>query len=208
MLHLTREPSATRLLGTCPGGALPGLFGRVMPQGGGGLGSPRFDDAMTLYEQCQWPEAFEQLAALADTGHPDAARIALLMAQRGTAMFGGRFDADPARRERWSRAASQSPMPLANNAADPAGAHAMDHDFESAMTGLDAAISASGWRWLALLVCLGVGAAILWPHPTVTDLPRAMLASPVPTAASPGAASEPPRAEGDVAEQSIAAYER
>ena len=60
-----------------------------------------FDAAMLHLERCQWPQAFQRFAALADAGHDRAARIALLMQAHGTRLFGGRFSADASRRERW-----------------------------------------------------------------------------------------------------------
>ena len=36
-----------------------------------------FDEAMSLYEQCKWTPAFEQLVNLADGGHAEAARVAM-----------------------------------------------------------------------------------------------------------------------------------
>ena len=60
-----------------------------------------FDAAMLHLERCQWPQAFQRFAALADAGHDQAARIALLMQAHGTRLFGGRFSADASRRERW-----------------------------------------------------------------------------------------------------------
>jgi hypothetical protein len=63
--------------------------------------APLFDTALAQLERGDWPGAFEQMAALADKGHAPAARIALLMAARGTALFGGIFEATSAQRLRW-----------------------------------------------------------------------------------------------------------
>jgi hypothetical protein len=65
-----------------------------------------FDAALVHLERCQWPQAFAQLAELADTGHPEAARIALLMHAHGTRLFGGSFKVQAPRRERWLDVAS------------------------------------------------------------------------------------------------------
>ena len=73
----------------------------------------RFDDAMRLMEDGRWHAAFQRLAELADAGHAQAARMALLLARRGTSLFGGLFHADPARRQRWERASAGEPRPVA-----------------------------------------------------------------------------------------------
>jgi hypothetical protein len=65
-----------------------------------------FDQAMQAYTQQHFREAFDGLARLADQGHPDAARIALLMVSHGMRLFGQRFDVAPQQRERWLDLAS------------------------------------------------------------------------------------------------------
>ena len=70
-----------------------------------------FDVAMQYLERCQWPQAFQRFAVLADAGHDQAARIALLMQAHGTRLFGGRYTAEASRRERWlDAAAARSPV--------------------------------------------------------------------------------------------------
>ena len=61
----------------------------------------RFDHALGLLEAGAWSEGFVALGALADRGHPAAARIALMLARRGTALFGGHFPASRQERQRW-----------------------------------------------------------------------------------------------------------
>lgn len=63
-----------------------------------------FDEAMLLMEEGLWQGAFTRLAALADTGHPQAARIAMVFVQRGALLFGGSFVASVRQRECWQRA--------------------------------------------------------------------------------------------------------
>lgn len=70
-----------------------------------------FDAALHEFEHCRWHEAYARLAALADGGHPDAARIALLMHAHGTRLFGGHFGAEPTRRNRWLDAAAAAGFP-------------------------------------------------------------------------------------------------
>jgi hypothetical protein len=63
--------------------------------------SLRFDEAMRLATQEQWAPAFEALASLANAGHPASARMALMLARRGTALFGGRFAATGQEMQHW-----------------------------------------------------------------------------------------------------------
>lgn len=72
--------------------------------------APTFERAMADYEQQRFAPAFDALAGLADAGHRDAARIALLMLAHGPRLYGQRFEADPARRVRWVDAATSLPL--------------------------------------------------------------------------------------------------
>lgn len=74
---------------------------------------PSLAKAMDSYERCQWGAAFEQLAALADGGDAESARIALLMARFGPTMYGSRFDANAQQRERWLALAIDLPQQVA-----------------------------------------------------------------------------------------------
>ncbi len=68
--------------------------------------STGLERAMVHFERCHWVQAFEELALLADAGHPDAARIALMMRTHGTRLFGHHFVAGAAQRDRWLDAAT------------------------------------------------------------------------------------------------------
>ncbi len=59
--------------------------------------------AMADYQAGRWPEAYQGLAALADAGDPDAARLAALMVRQGPLLYGQRFDASPERQAAWAR---------------------------------------------------------------------------------------------------------
>jgi hypothetical protein len=61
----------------------------------------RFELAMSRYERCHWHQAYTLLAMLADEGHAQAARTALLMHAHGPTMYGLDFPAAAERRERW-----------------------------------------------------------------------------------------------------------
>ena len=62
-----------------------------------------FERAMQRFESGQWDVAFAELSALADRGHPAAARVALMLVHRGSSLFGGRFSASREQRARWQR---------------------------------------------------------------------------------------------------------
>lgn len=62
-----------------------------------------FIEAMEHYDQCRWSPAYANFAILADSGHVESARIALLMARHGSKLFGGPREASPSQIERWRR---------------------------------------------------------------------------------------------------------
>lgn len=64
------------------------------------------DAAAAQYRAANWGEAFDRMAALADAGHPGAARIALFMHTYGPQMYGRYWRVDPQRAQRWERAAA------------------------------------------------------------------------------------------------------
>lgn len=63
----------------------------------------QFEHAMRRFESAQWAQAFIDLRALADRGHPPAARIALMLVCRGKSLFGGTYAATREQRARWHR---------------------------------------------------------------------------------------------------------
>jgi hypothetical protein len=63
----------------------------------------RFEQALQLLAQGRTAGAYRQLAALANSGHAPASRIALTLARRGTALFGGQYPASASERQRWER---------------------------------------------------------------------------------------------------------
>lgn len=69
----------------------------------GNTRAQRFDEAMKLMEDGRWRHAFTCLAELADIGHAQAARIAMLFVQRGSLLFGGSFRASAQQRASWQR---------------------------------------------------------------------------------------------------------
>ena len=61
-----------------------------------------FARALSLFEAGEWGAAFAGLRPLADRGHPQAARLALLLARRGPVLFGGRYAATAHQRRHWA----------------------------------------------------------------------------------------------------------
>ncbi|MBL8349125.1 MAG: hypothetical protein JNL87_02325 [Burkholderiaceae bacterium] len=62
----------------------------------------RHAEALLAYENCHWATAFQAFSALADEGHRPSARVALLMAARGPALYGQSFEAGAPQRQRWA----------------------------------------------------------------------------------------------------------
>jgi hypothetical protein len=62
---------------------------------------PSFGRALDHLEAGAWPQAFEELSALANDGHAASARIALMMASRGGPLFGGHYRACAQDIARW-----------------------------------------------------------------------------------------------------------
>ena len=52
-----------------------------------------FDNALKLYRQAKFAAAYGRFSALADRGHPEAARIALFMLRYGSPLFGSAWSA-------------------------------------------------------------------------------------------------------------------
>jgi hypothetical protein len=65
--------------------------------------NPNFKTAVRLYEEGNWPFAFDRLSALADDHHAAAAKLALLMLRYGRGLYGTGFVARPAQVARWAQ---------------------------------------------------------------------------------------------------------
>lgn len=63
----------------------------------------RFDRAIALLETGDGTGAFAELTELANQGHPPASRIALMLARRGTSLFGGTYPATDEQRACWQQ---------------------------------------------------------------------------------------------------------
>lgn len=62
-----------------------------------------FEAALLAYERNHWTQAFAALARLADSGHPEAARMALQMWRFGPQLYRTEFAASATQVERWTR---------------------------------------------------------------------------------------------------------
>lgn len=71
-----------------------------------------FTEAMTQYKQGKWPAAYGRFAELADQGHPEAARIALIMLRHGVSMYGSDWGASQPQIEQWTKLARERTEPL------------------------------------------------------------------------------------------------
>ena len=78
--------------------------------------SGRLRVAMESYQAQQWPQAYEDFAALADHGDAPAARVAAMMVRQGPQLFGQRFDVSPERLARWQRTMRGDTVALAEPA--------------------------------------------------------------------------------------------
>jgi hypothetical protein len=74
-------------------------------------GQAAFEQAMADYERQHFAAAFDGLARLADAGHSEAARMALLMRAHGPRLYGQRFEVDAARRTAWLDVAAPTASP-------------------------------------------------------------------------------------------------
>lgn len=68
----------------------------------------RFDAALRLYHDSHYAAAYERLAELADGGHAESARIALLMLRFGPSLYGSHWSATALQSQRWLQVAIRS----------------------------------------------------------------------------------------------------
>lgn len=71
-----------------------------------------FTEAMAQYKQGKWSGAYGRFAALADQGHTEAARIALIMLRHGLTMYGSDWGASQPQIDQWTKLALQRAEPL------------------------------------------------------------------------------------------------
>jgi len=64
-----------------------------------------YRQALEFYGDGHWSAAFGRFAALAERGHPDAARIALMMVRYGPELYRSAWTVTPGQLVRWQEAA-------------------------------------------------------------------------------------------------------
>lgn len=77
-----------------------------------------FNDAMEQYRDGRWAAAYGRFAALADQGHAEAARIALLMLRYGARLYGHEWGASQPQINQWMKLAVQRMEQLTSEAGD------------------------------------------------------------------------------------------
>lgn len=77
-----------------------------------------FDDAMDQYREGRWSAAYGRFAALADQGHAEAARIALLMLRYGARLYGHHWGASQPQINEWMKLAVQRMEQLTSESGD------------------------------------------------------------------------------------------
>lgn len=97
-----RRPAAAGWLGGMLAFSLAaGSGAQTLPAESGQRHDESFAQAMALYDRNHWASAWRLLAELADSGHRDAAWLALQMWRHGPRLYGTDFELGPLRRERW-----------------------------------------------------------------------------------------------------------
>jgi hypothetical protein len=66
--------------------------------------SADFAEALRLYQAQRWSAAYGRFVTLADRGHADSARIAMLMLLYGRELYQTEWSAAPSQIEQWERA--------------------------------------------------------------------------------------------------------
>jgi hypothetical protein len=73
---------------------------------------------MAQYRQGKWSAAYGHFSNLADHGHAEAARIALVMVRHGTKMYGTNWGASQPQIENWMKLSLQRMEPLKSDSGD------------------------------------------------------------------------------------------
>lgn len=85
---------------------------------GAASGDERFVAAMHLYHEARYAAAYGRLIELADGGHAEAARVALLMLRHGPALYRSEWSATPQQIQHWLDLASARQRVLVVDAGD------------------------------------------------------------------------------------------
>lgn len=77
-----------------------------------------FNEAMELYSVGRWSAAYGRFAALADQGHAESARIALLMLRYGSRLYGRDWGASQPQINQWMALAPLRMQPMKAESGD------------------------------------------------------------------------------------------
>jgi hypothetical protein len=96
------KPNPVRRVAICSLAALAAsIAGASLAQSTSAAQQSAFARAMADYERQHFAAAHQAFWLLADQGHAEAARIALLMAAHGPRLYGQRFAIGDVQRDRW-----------------------------------------------------------------------------------------------------------
>ncbi len=117
------QDSSKRRAGLMRRRVLPMLLALALGAGTAGAEEDlveRYEVARAAYERNHWQQAFDAFAALAEQGHPEAARLALQMWRHGPRLYRIDFAATPVQLKRWSLTCDCDGMRPQQEAAAPA----------------------------------------------------------------------------------------
>jgi hypothetical protein len=77
-----------------------------------------FDAAVQEYRLGHWSAAYGRFSKLADSGHPDSARMAMHMLGFGPTVYKTEWTTSPAQLIQWRQTANISPLELSIGSAD------------------------------------------------------------------------------------------
>lgn len=83
-----------------------------------GAGDERFIAAMRLYHEDRYAAAYGRMVELADEGHAEAARVALMMLRLGPRLYRSQWSASQDQIQHWQALASRRQVPFAADGAD------------------------------------------------------------------------------------------
>jgi hypothetical protein len=77
-----------------------------------------FSEVLKLYHQAKFAGAYGRFCALADRGHPEAARIALFMLRYGKELYGSDWSASQGQIDGWTALAARNPVRIVESTSD------------------------------------------------------------------------------------------
>jgi hypothetical protein len=107
-----------RALGRAVFAALTTLAALAGSPAQAGAGDERFIAAMRLYHEDRYAAAYGRMVELADEGHAEAARVALMMLRLGPTLYRSQWSASQDQIQHWQALASRRQAPLVADGAD------------------------------------------------------------------------------------------